>query len=133
MEPWKWIAEREATEILADDELVVKVDELVVKTDDELVVKVDSSEIDIHSMEVETKDYSSAVETKDYSSAVETKDCSSAVETSKTLLLYLATALRLLDLQAMICTTEKEVDEVEMQVELTFLEFLQLLVRSVAG
>ena len=54
MEQWKWIAEREATEILADDELVVKVD-------DELVVKADSSETDIHSMEVETKDCSSAV------------------------------------------------------------------------
>ena len=77
MEQWKWIAEREANEILADDELevetddelVVKVDELVVKVDDELVVKVDdelvvkadSSETDIHSMEVETKDCSSAV------------------------------------------------------------------------
>ena len=69
MEQWKWIAEREATEILADDELVVKVDdelvvkvdELVVKVDDELVVKADSSETDIHSMEVETKDCSSAV------------------------------------------------------------------------
>ena len=54
MEQWKWIAEREATEILADDELEVKVD-------DELEVKADSSEIDIHSMEVETKDCSSTV------------------------------------------------------------------------
>ena len=54
MEQWKWIAEREATEILADDELEVE-------TDDELEVETDSSETDIHSMEVETKDCSSAV------------------------------------------------------------------------
>ena len=62
MEQWKWIAEREATEILADDELEVKTDdELEVETDDELEVETDSSETDIHSMEVETKDCSSAV------------------------------------------------------------------------
>ena len=70
MEQWKWIAEREATEILADDELEVEADdelevetddELEVKTDDELEVETDSSETDIHSMEVETKDCSSAV------------------------------------------------------------------------
>ena len=62
MEQWKWIAEREATEILADDELEVETDdELEVETDDELEVKTDSSETDIHSMEVETKDCSSAV------------------------------------------------------------------------
>ena len=70
MEQWKWIAEREATEILADDELEVETDdelevetddELEVETDDELEVETDSSETDIHSMEVETKDCSSAV------------------------------------------------------------------------
>ena len=70
MEQWKWIAEREATEILADDELEVETDdeleveaddELELETDDELEVETDSSETDIHSMEVETKDCSSAV------------------------------------------------------------------------
>ena len=70
MEQWKWIAEREATEILADDELEVETDdelevetddELEVEADDELEVETDSSETDIHSMEVETKDCSSAV------------------------------------------------------------------------